>query len=47
MAQGAETTVAQCSPTVEWADYAAVQAKCGSLSGNEITRNSATVVPAR
>ena len=25
MAQGAETTVAQCSPTVEWADYAAVQ----------------------
>ena len=24
----------------EWADYAAVQAYCGSLSGNEITHNS-------
>ena len=24
----------------EWADYAAVQAKCGNLSGNELTRNS-------
>ena len=24
----------------EWADYAAVQAKCGNLSGNEPTRNS-------
>ena len=24
----------------EWADYAAVQAYCGKLSGNEITRNS-------
>ena len=23
----------------EWADYAAVQAKCGNLSGNELTRN--------
>ena len=24
----------------EWADYAAVQAQCGDLSGNELTRNS-------
>ena len=24
----------------EWADYAAVQAECGNLSGNELTRNS-------
>ena len=24
----------------EWADYTAVQAECGSLSGNELTRNS-------
>ena len=24
----------------EWADYAAVQAQCGNLSGNELTRNS-------
>ena len=24
----------------EWTDYAAVQALCGSLSGNELTRNS-------
>ena len=24
----------------EWADYAVVQAECGSLSGNELTRNS-------
>ena len=24
----------------EWADYAAVQASCGNLSGNELTRNS-------
>ena len=24
----------------EWADYAAVQAWCGNLSGNELTRNS-------
>ena len=36
----------------EWADYAAVQAQCGNLSGNELTRNSsgkhsATVVSAR
>ena len=23
----------------EWADYAAAQAKCGNLSGNELTRN--------
>ena len=23
----------------EWADYAAVQAKCGNLSGNELTRD--------
>ena len=23
----------------EWADYAAVQALCGNLSGNELTRN--------
>ena len=23
-----------------WADYAAVQAQCGNLSGNELTRNS-------
>ena len=23
----------------EWSDYAAVQAKCGNLSGNELTRN--------
>ena len=23
----------------EWADYAAVQAECGNLSGNELTRN--------
>ena len=23
----------------EWADYAAVQAQCGNLSGNELTRN--------
>ena len=25
---------------LEWADYAAVQASCGNLSGNELTRNS-------
>ena len=24
----------------EWADYAAVQAECGNLLGNELTRNS-------
>ena len=24
----------------EWVDYAAVQAECGTLSGNELTRNS-------
>ena len=24
----------------EWADYAAIQAECGNLSGNELTRNS-------
>ena len=24
----------------EWADYAAVQAQCGNLSGNELTRNA-------
>ena len=24
----------------EWADYAAVEADCGNLSGNELTRNS-------
>ena len=24
----------------EWADYASVQAECGNLSGNELTRNS-------
>ena len=24
----------------EWADYTAVQAKCGNLSGSELTRNS-------
>ena len=24
----------------EWADYAAVQAECGNLSGNELTRDS-------
>ena len=24
----------------EWADYAAVRAECGNLSGNELTRNS-------
>ena len=24
----------------EWADHAAVQAQCGNLSGNELTRNS-------
>ena len=24
----------------EWADYAAVQAECGNLPGNELTRNS-------
>ena len=24
----------------EWADYTAVQAQCGNLSGNELTRNS-------
>ena len=24
----------------EWAEYAAVQAECGNLSGNELTRNS-------
>ena len=24
----------------DWADYAAVQAKCGKLSGNELTSNS-------
>ena len=23
----------------EWADYAAVQAKCGNVSGNELTHN--------
>ena len=25
---------------MEWADYAAVQAECGNLSGNELTRDS-------
>ena len=25
---------------LEWADYAAVEADCGNLSGNELTRNS-------
>ena len=30
----------------KWADYATVQALCGSLSGNEPTRNSVTVVSA-
>ena len=25
---------------LEWADYFAVQAECGNLSGNELTRNS-------
>ena len=25
---------------LEWADYAAVQAECGNLSGNELTRDS-------
>ena len=25
---------------LDWADYAAVQAECGNLSGNELTRNS-------
>ena len=24
----------------EWGDYAAIQALCGNLSGNELTRNS-------
>ena len=24
----------------EWADYAAVHAECGNLSGNELTRNT-------
>ena len=24
---------------LEWADYAAVEAECGNLSGNELTRN--------
>ena len=24
---------------LQWADYAAVQAKCGNLSGNDLTRN--------
>ena len=24
----------------EWADYATIQAECGNLSGNELTRNS-------
>ena len=24
----------------QWADYVAVQAKCGSLSGNKLTHNS-------
>ena len=28
------------SPKSEWADYAAVQAEWGNLSGNELTRNS-------
>ena len=27
-------------PKSEWADYAAVQAECGNLSGNEFKRNS-------
>ena len=27
-------------PHRSWADYAAVQAKCGNLSGNELTCNS-------
>ena len=27
----------------EWADYAAVRALCGNLSGNELTRSSSTV----
>ena len=27
-------------PESEWADYAAVQASCGNLSGHELTRNS-------
>ena len=25
---------------LEWADYAAIQAECGNLAGNELTRNS-------
>ena len=28
------------APKSEWADYAAAQAECGNLSGNELTRNS-------
>ena len=27
----------------EWADYAAVQAECGNLSKNELTRNSSRI----
>ena len=27
-------------PKLEWADYVAVQAECGNLAGNELTRNS-------
>ena len=26
-------------PKLEWADYVAVQAECGNLSGNELTCN--------
>ena len=28
------------TPLTEWADYAAVQAECGNLSGKELTHNS-------
>ena len=33
-------TYTRDSTKSEWADYAAVQVECGSLSGNELTRNS-------
>ena len=31
----------------QWADYAAVQAECGNLSGNELTRDSLGKTPSK
>ena len=35
------------SSKLEWADYASVQAQCGNLSGNELTRNSSGNTPSQ